>query len=67
MSRSCQSRSCCLLDVLEIVIDSVMDPTFHMTASHMSHVTRDFDCSVVCVDRFMGEIRMALVCTACER
>jgi len=34
MSRSCQSRSCCLLDVLEIVIDSVMDPTFHMTMSH---------------------------------
>jgi len=34
MSRSCQSRSCCLLDVLEIVIDSVMDPTFHMTISH---------------------------------
>ena len=34
MSRSCQSRSCCLLDVLEIVIDSVMDPTFHMTTSH---------------------------------
>jgi len=34
MSRSCQSRSCCLLDVLEIVIDSVMDPTFHMTVSH---------------------------------
>jgi len=36
MSRSCQSRSCCLLDVLEIVIDSVMDPTFHMTTSHNS-------------------------------
>ena len=36
MSRSCQSRSCCLLDVLEIVIDSVMDPTFHMTMSHSS-------------------------------
>jgi len=34
MSRSCQSRSCCLLNVLEIVIDSVMDPTFHMTISH---------------------------------
>jgi len=34
MSRSCQSRSCCLLNVLEIVIDSVMDPTFHMTMSH---------------------------------
>jgi len=37
MSRSCQSRSCCLLDVLEIVIDSVMDPTFHVTASHTVH------------------------------
>jgi len=24
-----------LLNVLEIVIDSVMDPTFHMTISHM--------------------------------
>ena len=36
MSRSCQSRSCCLLDVLEIVIDSVMDPTFHVTMSHTS-------------------------------
>jgi len=23
-----------LLNVLEIVIDSVMDPTFHMTTSH---------------------------------
>jgi len=34
MSRSCQSRSCCLLNVLEIVIDSVMDPTFHVTMSH---------------------------------
>jgi len=34
MSRSCQSRSCCLLDVLEIVIDLVMNPTFHMTMSH---------------------------------
>jgi len=34
MSRSCLSRSCCLLDVLEIVIDSVMDPTFHVTMSH---------------------------------
>jgi len=34
MSRSCQSRSCCLLDILEIVIDSVMDLTFHMTMSH---------------------------------
>jgi len=34
MSRSCQSRSCCLLGVLEIVIDSVMDPTFHVTTSH---------------------------------
>jgi len=38
MSRSCQSRSCCLLDVLEIVIDSVMDPTFHVTTSHNAHV-----------------------------
>jgi len=37
MSRSCQSRSCCLLDVLEIVIDSVMDPTFHMTISHTDY------------------------------
>jgi len=37
MSRSCQSCSCCLLDVLEIVIDSVMDPTFHMTISHNVH------------------------------
>jgi len=35
MSRACQSRSCCLLDVLEIVIDSVMDPTFHVTMSHI--------------------------------
>jgi len=26
-----------LLDVLEIVIDSVMDPTFHMTISHTNH------------------------------
>jgi len=25
-----------LLNVLEIVIDSVMDPTFHMTVSHRS-------------------------------
>jgi len=37
MSRSCQSRSCCLLDVPEIVIDSVMDPTFHMTMSHTAN------------------------------
>jgi len=25
-----------LLNVLEIVIDSVMDPTFHMTTSHIA-------------------------------
>jgi len=42
MSRSCQSRSCCLLDVLEIVIDSVMDPTFHVTMSHR-HIAQWWD------------------------
>jgi len=39
MSRSCQSRSCCLLNVLEIVINSVMDPTFHVTISHSNSFT----------------------------
>ena len=43
MSRSCQSRSCCLLDVLEIVIDSVMDPTFHVTASHTSDIQEEIN------------------------
>jgi len=45
MSRSCQSRSCCLLDVLEIVIDSVMDPTFHVTASHTTHTVASWTLS----------------------
>jgi len=32
-----------LLDVLEIVIDSVMDPTFHVTMSHICCCSHMFD------------------------
>jgi len=60
MSRSCQSRSCCLLNVLEIVINSVMDPTFHMTISYKEDIL-SVQRSAKLINCFVDKIEPTLV------